>query len=106
MKYLRIIYFAVLFMFPAVFYLNAQEIYEDRVYDQNIQSVRLFPMSGDFSDQMNSPVIALNAPKPLVLHFDDIAYEADMVSSKMIVCNADWNISGLRDADYLGQYNE
>jgi hypothetical protein len=106
MKYLRIIYFAVLFMFPAVFYLNAQEIYEDRVYDQNIQSVRLFPMSGDFSDQMNSPVIALNAPKPLVLHFDDIAYEADMYSAKIIHCNADWTKSGLRDADYLGQYNE
>ncbi|MEX2567106.1 MAG: type IX secretion system plug protein domain-containing protein [Cyclobacteriaceae bacterium] len=98
------------FFIPVYFlladFIIAQEIFEDKVFDNNIQTVQLFPSTNDFSAQMTAPVIALNNPFPLVLHFDDIAYEADMYSAKIIHCNADWTKSGLRDADYLQQYNE
>ncbi|NHE58323.1 type IX secretion system plug protein [Cyclobacterium plantarum] len=86
--------------------VQAQDIYEDRVFDENIQTVQLFPASGNFEAQMTSPVISLNSPVPLLLQFDDIAYEADRYLAKIIHCNADWTQSGLRDADYLEQYNE
>src|SRR5690606_25079767 len=53
-----------------------------------------------------SPAIALHSATPLVLEFDDIAYEADRYAAQIIHCNADWTMSGLKDADYLVNYNE
>jgi len=84
----------------------AQKAFEDRVFDENIQAVRLYPGGADFSTQTNPPVISLTGSAALVLHFDDIAYEAEMYSAKIIHCNVDWTPSRLRDADYLQQYNE
>ena len=84
----------------------AQKVFEDRVFDENIQSVMLYPGGADFSTQTNPPVIALTGAASLVLHFDDIAYEAGMFSAKIIHCNVDWTPSRLRDADFLQQYNE
>jgi hypothetical protein len=78
----------------------------DRVFEENIQSVRLYPKTAEFSSQFNSSVIAINNPVPLVLEFDDLAYDADMYSAKIIHCNADWKPSPLKDADYLNQFNE
>lgn len=87
--------------------VSAQTPLENEVFEENIQSVRLYPKTSDFSSQMNPPSIALNNPTaPLVLEFDDIAYEADMYSATIIHCNADWNPSGLKPADYLSNYNE
>lgn len=106
MKYLRKTSCLTIFFFSVFLHLYAQETYEDVVFDPNIRSVRIFPESGDFAAQMTSPAVPLNMATPLVLHFDDIAYEAEMYSAKIIHCNADWSKSGLRDADYLSQYNE
>lgn len=86
--------------------LSAQEIYEDRVYDENIRTVQLYPASSEFSAQMTAPVILLNSPLPLELHFDDIAFESDRYLAKIIHCDADWTSSGLKDLDFLQQYNE
>jgi hypothetical protein len=87
--------------------VSAQSPLENQVFEENIQSVRLYPKTSDFSSQMNPPSIALHsASAPLVLEFDDIAYEADMYSAKIIHCNSDWNPSGLKPADYLSNYNE
>ena len=86
--------------------LFAQNVFEDRVFDENIQAVRLYPGGADFSTQTNPPVISLIGAASLVLHFDDIAYEAEMFSAKIVHCNVDWTASRLRDADFLQQYNE
>ena len=86
--------------------LDAQSVFEDKVYEENIQTVRIYPKTPEFSSQLASPTIALNSPVPLILEFDDIAYEADMYSAKIIHCNSDWNPSGLKPADYLSNYNE
>ena len=85
---------------------NAQAVLENKVYEDNIQTVRLYPESDQFSDQFQSPAVPLNASMALVLEFDDIAYEADRYSAKLIHCNADWTVSGLKDADFLVNYNE
>jgi hypothetical protein len=55
---------------------------------------------------MTAPVVSLNGPVPLELHFDDIAFETDRYLAKIIHCDADWTQSGLKDPDYLKQYNE
>ncbi|KEO73887.1 type IX secretion system plug protein [Anditalea andensis] len=86
------------------FQVRAQLI--DRVFEENIQSVRLYPKTAEFSSQFNASVIAMNSPVPLVLEFDDLAYDADMYSAKIIHCNVDWKPSPLKDADYLIQFNE
>lgn len=98
-------------IFTAIFCLNSimaftQSGFEDQVMEENIQSVRLYSKTADFSSQMASPVIPLHSPRPLTLEFDDIAYEPDRYSAAIIHCNADWTPSGLKPADYLTQYNE
>ena len=87
------------------FSVSAQKVYEDRVFEENIQSVRLFPRSGEFAAQMNSPVIELNSGV-LNLTFDDLAYDPDMYSAKVIHCNFDWTPSDLKEPEYLNEYNE
>ncbi|AFL84957.1 hypothetical protein Belba_2397 [Belliella baltica DSM 15883] len=86
--------------------VNAQQALVDKVYEENIQSVRLFPKTQEFSSQMTSPVISLQAASPLLLSFDDIAYDPDMYSAKIIHCNMDWTPSDLKENDYLDQFNE
>ncbi|MEX2591151.1 MAG: DUF5103 domain-containing protein [Anditalea sp.] len=94
------------FSFFSSYFIDAQSVFVDKVYEENIQTVRIYPKTPEFSSQMASPIIALNSLVPLVLEFDDIAYEADIYSAKIIHCNADWTPSGLKAADYLNQYNE
>src|SRR5690554_2539895 len=84
----------------------SQSVLQDEVMEENIQTVRLYSKTEDFSSQMSSPTISLNASNPLWLEFDDIAYEPDRYSAAIIHCNADWTPSGLKPADYVTQYNE
>lgn len=84
----------------------SQTVYEDRVFDENILSARLFPRSGDFSAQFNTPVIELNSGIQLQLSFDDLAYDPDLYSVKLIHCTKDWTPSDLKEPEYLNQFNE
>lgn len=84
----------------------AQTFYEDRIFDENILSARLFPRAGDFSAQFNTPVIELNSGVELLLSFDDLAYDPDMYSIKLIHCTMDWQPSDLKEPEYLNQFNE
>jgi hypothetical protein len=86
--------------------LSAQTVYQDRVFDENILSARLFPRSGDFSEQFNTPVIELNSGIQLQLSFDDLAYDPDLYSVKLIHCTKDWTPSDLKEPEYLNQFNE
>lgn len=83
-----------------------QQVMLDRIFEENIQSVRIFPNSTDFATQLNSPVIALGANLPLKLTFDDLSFDPDQYSAKIIHCNADWRPSDLKENEYLNQFNE
>src|SRR5690554_2272125 len=102
--YMRILFIFSLWLMPSIIF--AQSEFDDQVFEDNIQSVRLYPKTAEFSSQLNSPAIPLHAPRPLVLEFDDIAYEPDRYSATIIHCNSDWTPSGLKSADYINQYNE
>ena len=79
---------------------------ENKVYKDHIQSVRLFPLGTEVYGQLDSPVIPLRGNKPLILFFDDIAYDPAQYQLKLIHCDADWQPSQLRDNDFLTVFNE
>lgn len=80
--------------------------FQDLNFEENIQSVRLFPMSQEFAAQMNSPIIELNSNIPLKLSFDDLAYDPDRYSVRIVHCRFDWTPSDLKDNEFLRDYNE
>ncbi|WP_075350880.1 type IX secretion system plug protein [Algoriphagus marinus] len=85
---------------------NAFSQLEDKIYTDHIQSVRLFPLGATTESQLSSPVAPLSGSRPLVLLFDDLAYDAEQYSAKLIHCDADWQKSQLRDNDFLITFNE
>ncbi len=97
-------------LFLVLTFLGLQEILAqqqvDKIFQDHIQSVRLFPAGTAFDAQMDAPVIPLRTGKPLILLFDDIAYEPELYSAKLIHCDADWNQSQLKDIDFLSGFNE
>lgn len=97
------------FIFGLVFSCLTSELYaqiENKVYKDHIQSVRLFPLGTDIYGQIDSPVVPLGSVKPLILLFDDIAYDPELYSAKLIHCDANWEKSQLRDNDFLPSFNE
>ncbi|GAA0881068.1 DUF5103 domain-containing protein [Algoriphagus jejuensis] len=56
--------------------------------------------------QLDAPVIAITDSRPLVLLFDDIAYDPEQYSVKLIHCDANWKKSALRDNDFSVSFNE
>ncbi len=89
----------------SIFQLFAQQL-EDKVYKDHIQSVRLFPAGDTFDASLDAPVISLRSGKPLVLLFDDLAFDPQLYSAKLIHCDADWQKSQLKDNDFLPTFNE
>jgi hypothetical protein len=82
------------------------QILEDRVYTEHIQSVRLFPFGGQASSPLDAPVVSLSDQRSLVLLFDDLAYDPELYTAKLIHCNADWQKSALRDNDFSINFNQ
>lgn len=96
----------ILLVFSVKIQSRAQNVYYDKIFEENIQAVRLFPNLSDFAAQMNSPVIELNGSVNLKLSFDDLAYDPDMYSVKLVHCDFDWKPSDLKENEYLDAYNE
>jgi hypothetical protein len=99
----------ILFLFFTLIQVGLSQgnkAYYDRIMEENIQSVRLYPNNGNFSAQLNSPLIELNSGVALNLTFDDLAYDPDMYSVKIIHCNMDWTPSDLKEPEYIDAFNE
>ena len=93
------------FVCHSAFSQKQKVVYEDKVFEENIQSARLFPNLPDYEAQMMSPVVELGGMS-LRLVFDDLAYDPDMYSVKIVHCNFDWTPSDLKDPEILSEYNE
>lgn len=66
---------------------EAQDIvYDDVVYDDNIQSVQLY--RGD--DRLTPPLVGLNSDLPLILRFDDMSGGSATYSWTLLLCDYDW----------------
>lgn len=83
----------------------AQQL-EDKVYKDHIQSVRLFPDGIKFDSQLDAPAVPLMGGKPLILLFDDLAFDPELYSAKLVHCDVNWEKSQLKDNDFLATFNE
>ena len=86
---------------------GADGVYRDRVFSDQIQTVRLLQPDEQFYDV----VIPISQNIPVVLTFDWLelgntqeVYEE--LNAKIIHCNADWRKSNLYSMDYLNDFNE
>ena len=51
--------------------VNEKKIFEDKIYDKNINTVRIHK----FNDQLSNPIIFLNLKDSLKLSFDDFNHK-------------------------------
>lgn len=82
------------------------QVLEDKVYSEHVHSVRLFPQGSQQNSQLDAPVVSLADSRSLVLLFDDIAFDPEQYSAKLIHCDADWKQSALRNNDFSISFNE
>lgn len=99
-----------LFSFISIFTILAEfaiaQVLEDKVYSEHVHSVRLFPEGIQQDSQLDAPVVSLSDSRSLILLFDDIAYDPEQYSAKLIHCDADWQQSALRNNDFSVNFNE
>ncbi len=96
----------LLFLFLFFSFIGKAQVLEDKVYADHILSVRMFPNGGAVESQLNAPVISLTDSKSLVVWFDDVSYDPELYTAKLVHCDADWKKSGLRDTDFSLAFNE
>ena len=81
----------------------------NRTYEPNVKSVALYASEAEppFLEAFLNPALTkLVDGVPLRLEFDDLAEDYQNYMAKIIHCNADWTKSGLRDLEFLTDYNE
>ena len=98
----RSVSFWLWFFMLAPFFLNAQNVLEDRVFDDNIVNVLLYAGS----DQLKDPVVELHSTEKLTLSFDDLSNRQENYKYTLIHCTSDWRPSDLDPSDYLSGYFE
>ena len=62
--------------------VNETKIFEDKIYDQNIKTVRMHK----FNDQLSNPIIFLNLKDSLRLSFDDFNEKYRKMYYRIIHC--------------------
>lgn len=76
--------------------------YCDRVFHPSIASARLFPQG----EMLAPPVLRLNSPEVLELHFDDLDGELRPYRYTLLHCTRDWSLSDLEPFEYLDGFAE
>jgi hypothetical protein len=84
------------FFFCLVF-VAAQAQREERIYQPNIHTVKLYKAG----DPLSLPVLMLGRPDVLELHFDDMDKNIKQYYYAFQLCNADWSTSILSTFDYI-----
>jgi len=80
--------------------------FEDKVYDENIKTVQLYPKGLQPQAQTLNPIISLRSTQTLILEFDELYNDAYNYMAKIIHCTSDWKDSELSALQYLNDYNE
>lgn len=78
---------------------------EDRTYESQIKTVRLFAPSGDLSSEL-LPAVTKIGNWNLVLEFDDLQDQREFYYARIIHCRHDWSPSNLADLDFMPEFNE
>ena len=88
----------VTFSLLAVNFISAQ--IPDHIYKPNISSVKLFRAADIYS----YPIISLNSPDALELHFDDLDADNKNYYYTFQLCDADWTPVTLSAFDYISGF--
>ena len=77
--------------------VNETKIFEDKIYDKNINTVRIH----QFNDQLSDPIIFLNLKDSLKLSFDDFNDEYRKMYYRIIHCDSEWKKTDINETEYL-----
>ena len=77
--------------------VNETKIFEDKIYDQNIKTVRMHK----FNDQLSNPIIFLNLKDSLRLSFDDFNEKYRKMYYRIIHCDSEWKKTDINETEYL-----
>ncbi|MBN8718559.1 MAG: DUF5103 domain-containing protein [Sediminibacterium magnilacihabitans] len=91
----------VFLVWQGCFLLHAQRL-PDHVYMPGIRTVKLFQQN----NQQSLPVIRLNSPDLLELHFDDLDGYSKNYFYTLQLCNADWTPADLSPFDYINGFQQ
>ena len=76
--------------------------FEDYIYKDNIKTALLHKAGW----QLTSPVIELNSNEKIKLSFDDLDVDSKNYYYTIIHCNANWELSDIRDSEYIEGFIE
>jgi len=80
--------------------------FENLVYEQNIKTVRLYPIQDSYDDVIQPAVVSILSQRNLILEFDQLFGDFESYYARLIHCDANWEKSQLRDSEILTQFNE
>jgi hypothetical protein len=95
MQYYRNSAISMLILFFICNRVGAQNT--DKIYQPRIHSIKLHP----YGSPLNYPILRLNSPDRLELHFDDLDADVKYYAYTFILCNADWSQANLSQFDYM-----
>ncbi|MCV9388704.1 type IX secretion system plug protein [Reichenbachiella ulvae] len=81
------------------------QVYQNQKFDQAVGTVQLYPLVNTGDQEMRAPIITLDQTTELLLQFDMLTEEYDILQAKIIHCNSDWTKSVLNDIEFLYDYN-
>lgn len=97
--------FTLLLFLSHISFGQKRLVFQDAVYEENIKTVMLHPLSAGIRDNLQ-PAVAPLSRQDLILEFDDIQENRYNYYVRLIHCNADWTKSSLVDLDFMPVYNE
>lgn len=98
----RIILILIVLILPLVFVKGQDEEIEDRVYNDNIKSVKIHRPEWNLS----YPVINLNSDDKMILQFDLLGNDIETYYYTFIHCDMEWKQSDIYPSDYLQGFSE
>jgi hypothetical protein len=79
-----------------------QSIFTNQIFNEKIKTVQIYMEGWNLS----YPVLKLNSPEKLILHFDLLDDHADTYYYTFIHCNKDWKKSDISERDYINGQTE
>lgn len=95
----------VLFLFASFLFFVEKSFSQrlpDEVYKDNIKTIKF----NRFGEPLTYPVISLNGPEQLELHFDDMAGGVKNYFYSFVLCNADWTPAQMSTFDFVKGFTQ
>ncbi len=89
---------------PLLLFAQKKLRYEDYIYEDQVRTVQVY-QAGPTNSAFR-PAAAPLRQQQLVLEFDDIQESYNNYYLRFLHCTFDWKASGLRDLDFLTEFNE